>query len=194
MFPVSQRKLIRGCAAHIRAGLGCGGDYEAQYVNLFNPFSGSLTYFWGPQGGNWGRLTRPNGDIIEMAHLDRLFKSGPVREGELIGITGNTGSVTDYPHLHIQIFRGGKRLDPEAYDWGKEEGSLDTVRASINQHFRNQFKREPVKEDNDYFLSRIGQPLPVGINTVDDLIEKMRFWSRQTKDQWLAERKKVLNK
>lgn len=194
MFPLRQRKLIRGCQAHINAGLGCGADYHAHYVYLYAPKSGRLTGYWGYQGGNWARLTLENGDVIEMAHLDRLLKSGTVKEGELIGITGNTGNVTDFAHLHIQIFRGGKRLDPETYQWGSFPETLDTIRAGINQNFRNQFKREPEKDDNDYFLSRIGQPLPVGINTLADLIEKMRFWSRQTNAQWIEERKKVLNK
>ena len=74
------------------------------------------------------------------------------------------------------------------------EANLELVRGSINQHYRNQFKREPIKEDNDYFLSRIGQPEPVGINTIADLITKMRFWSRQKDSAWKTEREKVLNK
>lgn len=118
MFPLKQRKLIRGCQAHINAGLGCGIDWVAVYVDLFSPFDGVIETFYGKQGGNWIRLIRPNGDRIEFAHLSKyIIKSGSVKAGQLIAVTGNTGSITTNPHLHCQIFRDGKRLDPDRYNW-----------------------------------------------------------------------------
>lgn len=119
MFPLKQRKLIRGCQAHINAGLGCGADYVANYVDLFSPFIGKVEIYSGVQGGKWLRLTRTNGDAIEFAHLDKyLVQNGDqVQAGLLIAKTGNTGTVTTGPHLHVQIFRDGKRLDPEQYNW-----------------------------------------------------------------------------
>ena len=116
---MKQRKLIRGCQAHINAGLGCGADYVASTgTPLYAPFDGEITTYWGSQGGNWSRLTRINGDRIEMAHLDRyVVRSGKVRSGDLIAYTGNTGAITTGPHKHIQIIRDGKRLDPERYNW-----------------------------------------------------------------------------
>lgn len=119
MFPLKQRKLIRGCAAHINAGLSCGADYVANYVELKAPFDGTLSRFQGTQGGNWSRLIRSsNGDTFEFAHLDRYIKpNGAVKAGEIIAITGNTGQITTGPHLHVQMFRDGVRLDPEKYNW-----------------------------------------------------------------------------
>lgn len=119
MFPLKQRKIIRGCAAHIKAGLGCGIDWVAVYVDLFSPFDGKIETFYGTQGGNWIRLVRPNGDRIEFAHLSKyLVTNGEtVKAGDKIAVTGNTGSITTNPHLHCQIFRDGKRLDPERYNW-----------------------------------------------------------------------------
>jgi peptidase M23-like protein len=127
MFPLKKRELIRGCAAHIKAGLGCGADYEAVYINDYVPFDGNLQNYWGTEGGNWCRLTRPNGDRIEMAHHSKfLLKNGPVKEGQLMAVTGNTGSITTRPHLHIQIFnKAGQRLDPEKYNW--EKGNMGQV-------------------------------------------------------------------
>ena len=120
MFPLAERILIRGCQAHIKAGLGCGGDYRAVYTGFKIPFDGVAFKFKESGGGNWLRITRPNGDRIELAHLSEYHVSnGKVAEGQNGGITGNTGTITTGPHLHIQIFdKKGKRLDPEKYDWG----------------------------------------------------------------------------
>ena len=118
MFPLKARKLIRGFQAHINAGLGGAGDYVADKTPLFAPFSGKLETYYGNEGGNWARLTRANGDKIEMAHLSKYLQTGgQVSQGEQIAITGNTGSITTGPHLHLQIIQKGKRLDPEKYNW-----------------------------------------------------------------------------
>lgn len=119
MFPLAQRNLIRGAAAHVAAGLGIGTDHVARYVELFAPFDGdTVSTFSGVQGGNWLRLKRPNGDVIEFAHLDRYIKkTGITKMGEVLAITGNTGQVTTGPHLHTQIFRNGQRIDPDKYLW-----------------------------------------------------------------------------
>lgn len=119
MFPLKIRKLIRGAAAHIAAGLGAAADYVANYVDLFSPFDGIVEIYTGVQGGNWLRLIRPNGDKVEFAHLSqyKVINGAQVKAGQLIAETGNTGTITTGPHLHIQIFREGKRLDPEKYNW-----------------------------------------------------------------------------
>lgn len=119
MFPLSKRKLIRGCQAHKNAGLGCAADYEADHVPLFAPFDGTVQTYSETGGGKWLRLIRAdNGDKIEMAHLSKyLVTSGKVKEGVQVAVTGNTGTITTGAHKHIQIIRNGKRLDPEAYNW-----------------------------------------------------------------------------
>ena len=134
MFPLKQRKLIRGAAAHIAAGLGAGADYVAAAgTPLYAPFDGTISTSWGNQGGNWSKLTRPNGDRIEMAHLDSfLVKTGTVSSGHQIAYTGNTGAITTGPHLHVQIFRDGKRLDPERYNW--EESVIIEPMDKLSDH------------------------------------------------------------
>jgi hypothetical protein len=121
MFPLQQRKLIRGASAHIAAGLGAAADYQANYVDLFLPFDGRIERFGGPsfEGGYWLRLIRPNGDKLEFAHLSKyLVANGTYKAGTLVAHTGNSGTITSGPHLHVQIFNSaGKRLDPEKYDW-----------------------------------------------------------------------------
>lgn len=127
MFPLTNRKLIRGAAEHVKAGLAVAADYVAVTgTPYYAPFTGTLSVPYGPngQGGIWLRLTRPNGDKIEVAHLEKYVKSsGGVTEGELVAYTDNTGKVTSGDHAHIQIFdKNNKRLDPEKYDWGSQQG------------------------------------------------------------------------
>lgn len=118
-FPLKQRKLIRGATAHVAAGLGIGADYIANYTELFIPFDGKVECYWGAEGGNWVRLTRSNGDRIEMAHNSEFkINNGQAHKNALAAITGNTGAITTGPHCHIQIFNKlGIRLDPEMYNW-----------------------------------------------------------------------------
>lgn len=118
IFPLKKRTLIRGAAAHIRAGLGAGADYVASTgTNLYASSDGVIerTYY-GTEGGNW--LWLKVGDkSVQFAHLSdyRVNQGQSVKEGQLIALTGNTGKITTGPHLHVQIIQGSKRLDPEAY-------------------------------------------------------------------------------
>ena len=115
MFPLKEKKIIRGAKEHIAAGLSAATDYVADYVPLYAPYDGTIETYQGVQGGNWLRLIRPNGDQLEFAHLSKYIKIGSVKEGEQIAVTGNTGMITTGPHLHLQIFVDGVRVDPEHY-------------------------------------------------------------------------------
>jgi lipoprotein NlpD len=58
------------------------------------------------------------GDFISIyKHNSELFKKqgDPVRAGEAIAIVGNTGELTSGPHLHFELWRAGKPVDPEKY-------------------------------------------------------------------------------
>jgi len=114
VFPLKERSLIRGCTEHKAAGLGCAADYVADHIPLYSPVDGSVFLFQEAQGGNWIRVTDTEGRVWEMAHLsERYVKTGDhVHAGQLIGKTGNTGTVTTGPHLHLQVFKHLTRLDP----------------------------------------------------------------------------------
>ncbi|QCK14488.1 peptidoglycan DD-metalloendopeptidase family protein [Mangrovivirga cuniculi] len=69
--------------------------------------------------GNWGNLViidHGDGLISRYAHLQGFdVKIGEeVSEGDVIGKVGNTGKSTG-PHLHFEIERNGKKLDPEDF-------------------------------------------------------------------------------
>ncbi len=96
-----------------------GTDYKAKYDSFYVPFPSKVLQFDDVGGGKWMRFTRPNGDIIEVAHLSQrlLPTNAIVRAGDNAGITGNSGAYTTNPHLHIQVKVQGKLIDPETYQW-----------------------------------------------------------------------------
>ncbi|MDR1414926.1 MAG: M23 family metallopeptidase [Odoribacteraceae bacterium] len=58
------------------------------------------------------------GDFISIyKHNSVLLKKqgDVVRVGEAIAVVGNTGEETTGPHLHFELWRGGKPVDPEKY-------------------------------------------------------------------------------
>jgi murein DD-endopeptidase MepM/ murein hydrolase activator NlpD len=66
--------------------------------------------------GNWGNritLKHPNGYQSLYGHMDSLAVSNGqyVKAGDIIGGVGSTGKSTG-PHLHFEIRKNGKTLDP----------------------------------------------------------------------------------
>jgi hypothetical protein len=114
LFPLKHREIIRGCEAHKAAGLGCATDYEADYEPIYAPIAGTIWRFIDGPGGNWVALAGKDGRLYEFAHLDHYtLPNGPVNAGDIIGISGNTGTLTSGKHLHVQIKDSkGRRLNP----------------------------------------------------------------------------------
>jgi lipoprotein NlpD len=58
------------------------------------------------------------GDLISIyKHNSVLLKKqgDVVRVGEAIAVVGNTGEETTGPHLHFELWHGGKPVNPEKY-------------------------------------------------------------------------------
>lgn len=58
-----------------------------------------------------------NGMISSYKHNSSLSKSQGelVRTGEIIGFSGNTGSLTSGPHLHFELWFNGEPVDPLSF-------------------------------------------------------------------------------
>jgi murein DD-endopeptidase MepM/ murein hydrolase activator NlpD len=73
----------------------------------------------GPNGpyGNWIRIDHPGRVTTIYGHLSAFgpdIKPGTeVKEGQLIGLVGNTGRSTG-AHLHFEVWRNGQPVDPMA--------------------------------------------------------------------------------
>ena len=72
----------------------------------------------GSLGGNYLRLTRPDGTYFTYIHLSRfvdgLFVGQRVVAGQIIGFVGHTGAAAG-PHLHFEVHPfGGPAINPTA--------------------------------------------------------------------------------
>jgi murein DD-endopeptidase MepM/ murein hydrolase activator NlpD len=61
-------------------------------------------------------LSHGHGYVTRYGHLSEvLVRPGQrVRRGEVIGRVGSTGRSTG-PHLHYEVFRDGRRVNPRSY-------------------------------------------------------------------------------
>jgi len=69
---------------------------------------------WTLETGNTIGIQHPNNLITFYKHNSALLKKAGsfVKAGEAVAIIGNTGTLTDGPHLHFEIWHKGKPVDP----------------------------------------------------------------------------------
>ncbi|HEY4534084.1 MAG TPA: peptidoglycan DD-metalloendopeptidase family protein [Fusobacterium sp.] len=94
-----------------------GVDLVAKYVPLRAARAGVVSFAGNMSGyGKIIIIKHDNGFETRYAHLSQISTrvGEHVERGELIGKTGNTGRTTG-PHLHFEIRRSGKTLNPMKY-------------------------------------------------------------------------------
>lgn len=72
---------------------------------------------WTLETGNTLGIQHTNDIITWYKHNSVLLKKAGayVKAGEAVAIIGNTGDLTDGPHLHFELWHGGKAVNPEDY-------------------------------------------------------------------------------
>lgn len=69
--------------------------------------------------GNYIRIRHNTEVSTAYAHMSRFAKGvsrgGRVEQGEIIGYVGSTGASTG-PHLHYEVLRGGRQVNPRSID------------------------------------------------------------------------------
>lgn len=131
------RRAIDGTAALTSTHGGPGGgkfgkhlgyDYVVKRVAVKAPVAGKvLTSAWSKVLGNWIELIGVDQRIHRLAHLARSdVRAGQtVEEGDLLGISGNTGEVRGANggyHLHHDARKAGTKWDASFdnyVDWEK---------------------------------------------------------------------------
>lgn len=68
------------------------------YKAVFNQARGNTGIYIFHHGSDWG---------LELCHLQMLPPLGKFKRGELIAVSGNTGSATTAPHLHVVMHKDG---------------------------------------------------------------------------------------
>lgn len=92
-------------------------------TKVYAPCDGTAVASVGPEAGNQIRLTTVDGKyIIRFLHLSKVLKTGIIKQGDLIALSGNTGTNTTGPHLHVDISKGhvdiytfANFVDPEIF-------------------------------------------------------------------------------
>lgn len=69
---------------------------------------------WTIETGNTIGVQHSDGYITYYKHNSSMLKKAgsPVKAGEAIAIIGNTGDLTDGPHLHFELWHNGQPIDP----------------------------------------------------------------------------------
>jgi len=72
---------------------------------------------WTRETGNTIGIQHANNTITFYKHNSTLLKKAGefVKAGEAIAIIGNTGDLTDGPHLHFELWYKGQPVDPAEY-------------------------------------------------------------------------------
>lgn len=96
------------------------------------------SYGWNGKYGNLIEITHANGIETRYAHLSNIVvRTGEeVKAGQYIGNEGGTGNVTG-PHLHFELRKNGKALNPEYYFLNKSD-DLGFSYQSENNDWQNQ--------------------------------------------------------
>ena len=76
-----------------------------------------------PEGGNTIHVRLKNRKcgavIMRCMHLSKMYPPGKYKTGDILGYTGNSGTLTRGPHLHIDLSRG-------KVDVGNRKNFIDT--------------------------------------------------------------------
>jgi LysM repeat protein len=95
-----------------------GVDLRAKYGDKVYAAASGRVVFTGISGGygNLIQIAHGNGFITFYGHLSKILvtQGQKIKRGQLIGRVGATGRVTG-PHLHFEIRKNGKAVDPLPY-------------------------------------------------------------------------------
>jgi len=72
---------------------------------------------WTRETGNTIGIQHANNTMTFYKHNSTLLKKAGefVKAGEAIAVIGNTGDLTDGPHLHFELWYKGQAVDPAEY-------------------------------------------------------------------------------
>jgi len=104
--PITKSRVSFHSGIDLRASIG------TEVLALFNGVISDTGY--GPLGGYYVRIDHSNGITSYYCHLDEIKckKGQKVKQYDCIATSGNTGSRTTGPHLHLGLYINGIPVDP----------------------------------------------------------------------------------
>jgi len=124
-------------------------------------------------GGNWLIIDHADGIQTAFCHLnDYNCKVGDiVKQGQTIAYSGNTGKFTTGPHLHMEVWQYGVKVNPELFFNDDEMKNADLI-ADLAAETRQDSSRDclahSAQDNHDYTKSWI-------VNTRANNDEYIRF-------------------
>lgn len=118
--PYSPNKAVPGYS--FNGGRHYGIDYATPSGHTITaPTTGTVSKLHDNGGGNVAKLL--SGKFTQFfLHLNKVLKTGKVKQGEKFAQTGNSGAWTTGPHLHYQVEKGNSpfitnknTIDPEKF-------------------------------------------------------------------------------
>lgn len=103
-------------------GVHHGVDYDTPVgTPIRTPMGGRVRSWYDNYGGGKAITVQQGKTFLWFMHLSQqLRKTGEqIKAGQLIGKSGNTGSMTNYRHLHFQVNQGGEanRFSTDPIPW-----------------------------------------------------------------------------
>ncbi|GGP72341.1 M23 family metallopeptidase [Streptomyces melanogenes] len=116
LLPVAQRGLSAyfGQAGVNWMSVHTGIDFPVSYgTPVMSAMDGTIRTQWNSAYGNMAIVTAADGTETWYCHLSSTkLRSGPVKAGDVIAYSGNSGNSTG-PHLHFEVRPGGgSPIDP----------------------------------------------------------------------------------
>lgn len=103
-------------------GVHHGVDYDTPVgTPIRTPMGGRVRSWYDNYGGGKAITVQKGRTFLWFMHLsEQLRRTGEqIKAGQLIGKSGNTGSMTNYRHLHFQVNQGGEanRFSTDPIPW-----------------------------------------------------------------------------
>lgn len=86
--------------------------------------------------GNYVTVNHGNGLETTYKHLSRVLvptRGEKVSQGQIIGMSGNSG-VSTGPHLHFEIKKDGKAVDPMSFNNAGASGIMPDLLGGVNMN------------------------------------------------------------
>ncbi len=151
------------------------------------PSNGVTTNFNGVELGKTV-FFRPDGlDIlIRFGHNSAFGKLGPVKKGDVIAISGNTGTLSTGAHSHIDISKHellindfNNFIDPDTFDWNYDTISDMDYKAKYEQEVKDHAEdiKEKISNYNNWQkeldLRKKLEQTTVPLATHEDIVRKL---------------------